>query len=131
MTPDTYPISTALARLFLALVETLDDPELLTDLQPTWEVQPGISTFSLTAQRRARARLAALDPADLHRRILEQGIPSHDLPELLTTFRLDGVFRGVHGAGWVPGVDDLLPWTRCRGGAPSLPTSVLRRSARF
>ncbi|WP_407573042.1 antitoxin Xre/MbcA/ParS toxin-binding domain-containing protein [Deinococcus altitudinis] len=82
-------------------METLADPELLISLQPTWEVQPGISTFPLTAQRRARAMLAALDPADLHRRMLTHGVTESALPEMLTHFRLP--LTGTVGESREPG----------------------------
>ena len=119
MTNDVYPISIPLAQLFLALAETLDDPELLSELQPTWEVQSGVSTFALTAQRRARARLADLDPADLHRRILEQGVPKQELSEVLTHFRLPltGTVGESREPGWsvfheaFPDEEGFLVWS--------------------
>ncbi|GGJ87115.1 MbcA/ParS/Xre antitoxin family protein [Deinococcus aquiradiocola] len=96
------PISTALARLFLALTETLDEPDLLTALDPCWDVQPGVSTLSWPAQRRARARLAALDPADLHRRMLAGGVEASELPWTLTQFRLPltGTPQAPRTGGW-------------------------------
>lgn len=119
MTTDTYPLSTPLARLFLALARTLDDSGLLAALQPRWDVRPGISTFSLSAQRRTRSLLAALDPADLHRRILDQDVPEHALPEVLTQFRLPltGTPEASREPGWTvvyeafSADEGLLVWT--------------------
>lgn len=119
MTPDTYPISTPLARLFLALAETLDDPGLLVALQPRWDVRPGVSTFSLTAQRWTRILLAALDPADLHGRFLAQGVSEHTLTEVLIHFRLPliGTPQESREPGWTTfyetfsAEDGLVVWT--------------------
>lgn len=85
--PSLY-LGTSSAQLFMALTKTLGDPELLAALKPQLEVWPGMSCFQIPAYVEAQARLAALDPAELHRRIVAQGVSPEALTEVLLTFHL-------------------------------------------
>lgn len=85
--PAVY-LATPYAQLFLALVETLCDSVLLNALHPQWEVWPDMSCFQIPPFREAQARLAALDPLDLHRRIFAQRIPPESLIGVLLAFHL-------------------------------------------